>query len=433
MTPEPNNKKPSPLLYAFLGLAVIAVILLAMLNLDELKGAAMTFVNALKPLLYGIFIAYLVNPLMVFFEEKIFRFKSTRFLRLLRRGLSVTVSMLIAASIVIFFCWFFVNNVYDSLLKLVDQGKAFLQSPDSFIRQINEGRVFGISISKLLGIVGIELTADLNALYESIANPVSKIFPAIIPTITGLVTNVIKEMLNLLVGIILSVYFLCFKERTLAQIRKCLTAILKKETLNEFYRVSQITDDNIGGFIRGKILDSLIIGILTYFVTMLFKIPYYPVISVIVGVTNFIPFFGPFIGAIPSAFIVLMVEPQKVIWFLLMILIIQQLDGNVIGPFILSGHVRLSALWVSVAIIVMGGLFGFVGMLIGVPVFGVLFTLIGEQIDRKLTEKGMTTDTMAYVRETSGVRKRPRSSLVQPKKPRKRKQPKEPVEKPKEE
>jgi predicted PurR-regulated permease PerM len=158
-------------------------------------------------------------------------------------------------------------------------------------------------------------------------------------------------------------------------------------------------DYSVGGFIKGKIIDSVIIGILCYMVMTILKLDYAMLISVIVGITNVIPFFGPFIGAIPSAFILLMVNPKEVIPFLIVILLIQQLDGNFIGPKILGNSMGLSAFWVLVAIVIMSGLFGFAGMIIGVPIFSVIYVLVEQLVDKKLSNKKMPVEIEEYYHE----------------------------------
>ena len=189
------------------------------------------------------------------------------------------------------------------------------------------------------------------------------------------------------------------KEQLTAQIKKLICAVFNTKWVNHINHFSILLDDSVGGFIRGKIIDSAIIGVLCYIVMTMFRLDYAMLISTIVGITNVIPFFGPFIGAIPSAFILLMVNPGEVIPFLIIILLIQQLDGNFIGPKILGSSMGLSPFWVLVAIVVMSGLFGFMGMIIGVPIFSVMYVLGERLIDQKLQNKKLPTEMEAYYKD----------------------------------
>lgn len=416
-----NRKYTTIALYAFIVLVAASLLFLAILNFPALKKFVSFVVGAIKPILYGLVIAYLVNPMMCFFETRVFRFKKqTKGTDRARRGLSLTLSLLIVLAVLGLFFGFFFTRVSESYELLVSKMGGYLQSLGEYFD--THSPAWAEQFRSIKQVLGLEDTS----IFENLSTYLSDALINVSPTVISFLTSTVKELLNVLVGLILAVYLLCFKERTLAQFKKFCTAVMREDHRDELYRVARITDENIGGFIRGKLLDSLIVGVLTYFVLMIVKMPYYPVIALIIGVTNFIPFFGPFIGAIPSAFIVLIAEPKMTIWFLLIILIIQQLDGNVIGNLCLSGSLRLSSLWVSIAIIVMGGLFGFWGMLIGVPIFAVIYTLVTERVNASLAKKGLPTDTVVYAPEGSyspstTPRKRRPSSLVKPKEKNKRK------------
>ena len=171
---------------------------------------------------------------------------------------------------------------------------------------------------------------------------------------------------------------------------------MNEKKYESFMKNVTVADKSFGGFISAKILDSIIIGIICFFSMAMLGMPYYPLISLIVGVTNVIPFFGPFIGAVPSGIILLIIEPMSAVKFAVMVLVLQQVDGNIIGPKILGKSTKLASFWVMFAIIVSGGLFGFVGMVLGVPVFAVLYTYIRRAVNGRLREKAMPTDTLLY-------------------------------------
>ena len=190
------------------------------------------------------------------------------------------------------------------------------------------------------------------------------------------------------------------KETLIAQLKKALYAILKKETAQNLVRFARESHKIFSGFVNGKLLDSLIIGILCFIGMSIIGFEFTMLISFIVCCTNVIPFFGPFLGAIPSILILLMVNPWQALWFAIFVFVLQQLDGNVIGPKILGDSTGLPALWVMFAILVGGGIFGIIGMFIGVPLFSVLYTLVKEYVEERLDQKQINKETSHYMSET---------------------------------
>jgi predicted PurR-regulated permease PerM len=202
---------------------------------------------------------------------------------------------------------------------------------------------------------------------------------------------------NLVIGLFIAFYLLASKEKRVAQFRKFRKAMLSEKTDTKVEDFIALTDRTFGGFIFGKILDSLVIGILTFVLLCIFEVsPYNMLIATFVGLTNVIPVFGPFIGAIPTFFVVLISNPGKAILFLVIILIVQQLDGNVIGPKILGDNTGISSLCVIIAIAICSAMWGVVGMIIGVPIFAVVIEMIKRMLEKRLAAKGEPTDTMAY-------------------------------------
>ena len=212
------------------------------------------------------------------------------------------------------------------------------------------------------------------------------------------VWSAVNFAMDLLIGLMVSVYLLATKERGHANACKALYSLLRQDRADVVLRGFRKVDTIFSGFVRGKLLDSLIIGILCFIGCSVLKMPYTPLISVVVGVTNVIPFFGPFLGAIPSIFLILLVNPLKAVYFAIFVLALQQLDGNVIGPKILGDSTGISSFWVIVAILFGGGFFGVIGMFLGVPVFAALQTLAKYLVERRLTRQGMSLDPKDYVR-----------------------------------
>ena len=213
---------------------------------------------------------------------------------------------------------------------------------------------------------------------------------------TGLI-NVFKVLLNIIVGLIVSVYLLFSKETFIGQFKKLNYALFKPKKANIVIQTARKSNEIFGGFISGKILDSMIIGIICYIVLLIMKMPYPVLVSVIVGVTNIIPFFGPFIGAVPSFIIIVLANPIQGLYFLIFVVILQQVDGNIIGPNILGDSTGLSPFWVIFAIMVGGGLFGFAGMLLGVPTFAVIYYIMQEILRYFLRKRDLPQDSSQYI------------------------------------
>ena len=189
------------------------------------------------------------------------------------------------------------------------------------------------------------------------------------------------------------------KEKFFALSKKITYALFPKTIAQRVIKLTHMSNETFGKFLSGKILDSLIIGIMTFIILYVCKMPYALLVSVIVGITNIIPFFGPFIGAVPSFIIILFVDPVKALWFLLIVFVIQQIDGNIIGPKILGDSIGISAFWILFAILVAGKFLGIVGMVIGVPLFAVVYSIIKEIVEERLRKKGLKVQTEDYIKK----------------------------------
>ena len=217
-----------------------------------------------------------------------------------------------------------------------------------------------------------------------------------LPLVFNVTKNLTTGLTNLVLGIIISVYFLVGKERFFAQIKKFLYALLPKDLVGRLIDITHTSNRIFSGFISGKILDSLIIGILCFVGMSIFRMPMAMLVSVIVGVTNIIPYFGPFIGAIPSALIVFLVDPIKALWFVVFVVCLQQFDGNILGPRILGDSIGMPAFWVVFSILLFGGYLGVLGMFIGVPTFAVIYSIFKLWTEGRLSRKNLPVDTKSY-------------------------------------
>ena len=234
---------------------------------------------------------------------------------------------------------------------------------------------------------------------EAVAALTAWVKTDMLPQLTNLMSGLLGTLTffkNVFIGIIIAIYVLNSKQLFAAQAKKLLYGCLSTRRANIVLDNARFTHRVFGGFINGKLLDSLIIGVLCFIGCSLLDMPYTPLVSVFVGVTNVIPFFGPFLGAIPSFFLILLVDPIQSLYFLLFVLALQQLDGNVIGPKILGESTGLSSLWVIIAILVGGSFFGVAGMFFGVPVCACLYSLVAFLVDRRLAEKDLPVETEHY-------------------------------------
>lgn len=220
----------------------------------------------------------------------------------------------------------------------------------------------------------------------------------VITSVSMSVYSIFKAVWNLLIGFIISIYLLASKELFAAQAKKIIYAICSVESANRFISNVRFAHKTFGGFFVGKILDSIIIGIICFVITSILGMPFCVLISVIIGVTNIIPFFGPFLGAIPSILLILFVDPLKAVYFAIFVIILQQVDGNIIGPKILGSSTGLSSFWVIFSITFFGGIWGILGMIVGVPIFAILFAFMKSLIETRLSARNLSPETKKYLR-----------------------------------
>ena len=215
--------------------------------------------------------------------------------------------------------------------------------------------------------------------------------------VVSITTKVVSSVIEVVMGIIISVYMLSDKEKLIAQTKKVLSALLPERALREVIQVAHDSNQKFSGFITGKIIDSTIIGILCAVGMLIFRMPFVALVSLIVGITNVIPYFGPIIGAVPGVILVLIGgDLMQALFFAIFVLALQQFDGNILGPAILGQSTGLSAMWVVFAILLFGGLYGFVGMIIGVPLLAVIFGVLRGIVNALLRKKGLSTDSRDY-------------------------------------
>lgn len=345
-------------------------------------------IGIMYPFIIGFAIAYLLNFILDFYEVKVLG-KAKWFSKLRKvqkRSIGLLLTYLTAIGICYLFIHFIVPQLIDSIMGFVNDVPQYVD---------NVTRLFNDLMSETN--VSPEYAALIQEQMDKYIQFIMDFAKEIIPIVGNMLKVIASSVWNIVLGIIISVYLLIDKENFFAINRKITCALFSTKTANRIFELTYRSNETFGKFLSGKIIDSAIIGVLSFVVFSIFKMPYTLLISVIIGVTNIIPFFGPFIGAIPSFIIILFVSPTKALIFLLLVFIIQQIDGNIIGPKILGDSIGISAFWILFAILVAGKFLGIVGMIIGVPLFAIVYSIIKEEVEYKLKIKELPTETKDYM------------------------------------
>lgn len=387
---EPNQKYLTVSFYTVITFAICLLLVVIVQKFSAISGVLASFANVIAPVTWGIVIAYIVNPMMKFFERvfgKCFERKKAH--RKLVRSLSVAFGLLTLLAVLFAIVAVLLPQVVESVIGLARNFNSYLNNFESWIYKFVEDYPDIYSfVQTQFDNLQPKLTDFINSIVPKLGEWAIKLKDGAIGFIGGLGDFVI--------GFIVAIYLLFSKEKFIAQMRKFVAAVLPEGGKNAVYSIAARTNKMLGGFISGKLIDSTIIGILTFICMSIMKMDFVALISVVVGVTNIIPFFGPFIGAIPSALLLLVAAPRQVIPFVIFIFILQQFDGNILGPKILGDSTGLSPFWVMFAIFVGGGMFGFAGMILGVPIFAVIYSLVRDFVNYLLERRGLSTRTLDY-------------------------------------
>lgn len=362
-------------------------------NLKGTYHVIMDIIHIISPVLYGLLFAYMISPLVKRFQSWFTlllgktRMKQTR-VRKLSKAISVILGLL-----VLLFCFYaIVALIVPSLIESME----YLLQPerlDYYYSVVNRWIKETLSETSL----GEHLDLNLESLQTVVTDLVKKLdFNALFNSLTSSVYSVIRFAFDFILGIIAAVYFMIYKEQLLAQSKKITVALFRPRRADRLFEIARRANRIFTGYVMGKIIDSVMVGVVTYIAMLLMRMPYAPMIAVLVGVTNIIPFFGPFLGAVPSALLLLLDDPMNAVYFCIFVLILQQIEGNILYNRIIGEKIGLSDLWVLVAVLVGGGVFGFGGMLLGVPIFAVLYTLIADFINNRLRRKRFPTATEEY-------------------------------------
>ncbi len=387
----------------FIAISASIVLFFLIYRSQGLAENLSVLVAIVTPFIYGFVIAYLLTPSYNFFLRKINLFLEPRInnkkkLISFSKIVSTAITLVLSITIITGLISMVLPQLATSILGIIN---TFPSNADGLMIWVVDK--FNLS----------ERTA--NFINNNIVNNLTNWFmenlvPTVSEVVAGVSTGLISFLViikNFLLGLIICVYFLNGKEVFAAQAKKIIFASCTKERAEFIIHESKFINRTFSGFINGKIIDSIIVGIICFISMTIMGMPYTLLISVIIGATNIIPFFGPFIGAIPSTIIILLESPIQAVYFVIFIQILQLVDGNVIGPRILGGSTGIPSFWVIFAILVGGGLFGFIGMIIGIPIFAVIYAYVGRYVRNKLCEKELPMDTLNYKDTSHYTCKRP--------------------------
>ena len=392
-----ENKHARLMLMIFIVGALLIIFNQIVGNYESFSEGVGTIKTIISPFIYGFVMAYLLSPIYNATVRGLYKllgkyFKNKQRLFSFCKLVASVVAVVCLIGAVAGLIALIVPQVIESLtgiLKSLPQRLTQLSALFNDITSKMDNKRLAMKMSEIYA----QVQTNLIELAQT------KLLPGM-GTLVGQVSTqvllTLKTMMNVMIGVMACVYMLNSKERFQGQFKKVILATLPKEKAEAVFDFAKFTNRTFGGFINGKIIDSIIIGIICFILMEIFGFPYPILISAIIGITNVIPFFGPFIGAIPAAIIILLVSPIHALYFLVLIFVLQQVDGNIIGPTILGNTTGIASFWVLFSIVIGGGLFGFIGMVLGVPVFAIIYYYFSRSINKRLEAKGLEFRTDSY-------------------------------------
>lgn len=403
---------------------------------DIIGGIGFVF-KILKPIIYGLVMAFLFCPMLRLFEERVFAFTEKKKPHpKVRSALALTLTYLVVAAVVTLFAMIIipqaVTSYKDLELKLSDYVAAaqnwikntlddlpainivfnspaaqiskpmFVTNADGSIPNVIVSRINGLHNSKMAAIMRSQMSGSMHynaadIINKFIANSYN-FFSDLTPYIFKAVMNLVTETKNIVLGLIISVYYLASRKTITARMQLITETLLSRKLNDALLEFTTLVNQSFIQFVNGKVIDAAILGFLCFIFMSIFKMPYAPLIGLLVGITNVIPYIGPFLGATPGAFIIFVSDPPMAFWFILLIIALQQIDFYFIEPHVLQSQIKLDSVWIMISVVMMGGLLGLVGMFIGVPVFAIMYVLIKRRAEQMLQKKGLPPETSAWLR-----------------------------------
>lgn len=396
-----NNKYVRWGLTAFLVIVASICFYYVIFHGANIRQGLSTLTDILMPVVFAIILAYLLTPVLNYLEQHLllpacnkFGIKDSSKRKSMIRGLAIILTLCLFFTIVYVLCAMMLSQIVPSIQNIVANFDVYIDNFSNWLHRLLEDYPdLGNQVFGLLDKYSVELENWLN---NTVFTKTSQFIMSFSLSIIG----VLGVLWDFIIGLIISIYLMVSKEIFAAQAKKIAYALFERDTANIVVSNFRFTHRTFIGFISGKIVDSIIIGLLCFIGTTLLNTPYAVLISVVIGVTNIIPFFGPFIGAIPCTVLIFVMDPMhplNSVYFVIFVLILQQFDGNILGPKILGDSTGLTSFWVIFAITLFGGLLGIVGMIIGVPLFAVIYAAIKSLVNTALKKKNMPEDIETYI------------------------------------
>ena len=396
-----NNKYLRWGMTAFLVVAASILFYYFMFHGSQIKEGLKNIINILMPIVFGLVTAYLLTPVLNFVEQKILipiynklKIKDTKKRKSAIRGTGILITTFLFIALIYLLIFMLMSQIVPSVESIISNFDTYYDNVVEWITKLLEDNPN----------LGDYVVKNLNQYSAQLETWLQQIVPntlALIKTVSLSVINVFAYLWDFIIGFIISIYVLASKETFAGQAKKISYALFERDTANIVIRNFRFTHQTFIGFFGGKIIDSIIIGILCFIGTSIMETPYAALVSIIIGCTNVIPFFGPFLGAIPCTVLIFVVDPVhplNCIYFAIFILLLQQFDGNILGPKILGDATGLSGFWVIFSITFFGGLFGILGMVAGVPIFSVIYAAVRSVINTRLAKKELAEPTKAYIK-----------------------------------
>ena len=386
-----NKQYTTVAIYALLVILCGILCVFTFTHFGEVWANIIDFLNIFMPIFYGMAISYIVYPGVRFFERKVFRKLNEKKRYGLARVLSIVIIFLIAILFIALFCWLVLPHIIEGYVDLQKMSNVYIRELKAWL--------FDVAASSG------ELSGYVTKLFEYFIELMESFYDYMIgflPDMTSMAPVLIGFVTNFFLGIVMSIYFLLAKERLHAQLKKLMRAFLNTKRYNFVSQSARLADKNFGGYIKGQIADSFVMGMVSYFCLMLIGVPYFPLISTIVGIASLIPVVGSLLGTIIGALIIFLANPPAVIWFTLFMIVLYLVNIKMIRPYMIRVGVDASTMFMFAAIIIMTGLIGFWGLVIGVPVFAILYTVLHSEVDKRLQQKGLPVDQSAYYGTEAG-------------------------------
>lgn len=396
-----NNKYVKWGVTAFLVIVAAICFYYLLFHASALKEGLKMLLGLVMPIVVGFIIAYLLSPILNYTEQhiliplaKLCKIEDSKKRKKVIRGIGIALTSCFILAIICLLVAMLLSQIVPSVMNIVSNFDIYIRNLSEWIDNLwKDNPELGDYAEKTINKYFGEFEVWFN---DTVLNQAS----TLIKTLSARILSSVNGLWDFIIGFIIAVYVLASKEKFIGQAKKIAYAFFEKKTANRIIRDFRYTHKTFIGFVSGKILDSFIIGLLCFAGTTLIKTPYAALVSVVIGITNIIPFFGPFLGAVPCSILIFVIDPLhplNCLYFVIFIFLLQQFDGNILGPKILGESTGLAGFWVIFSITLFGGLFGIIGMVIGVPVFAIIYASVKSFVNTALKKKHMTYMTEEYV------------------------------------